>query len=124
MLKNRKLSHAIHQINWASFIMKLEQKAVEYDTFIYKIDRWFPSTKMCSVCGAIQNMPLSERIYKCACGNMMNRDLNAAINIRNVMLNDNKSLEYSDNKHGEILRPLRLNYVYSGNFNEVFTKTA
>ena len=46
------------------------------------VDRWFPSSKTCSRCGAInKDLTLSDRIYRCDCGNAMDRDLNAAINI-------------------------------------------
>jgi putative transposase len=47
------------------------------------VDRWFPSSKTCSACGVIHDMPLSDRMMSCGCGNEMDRDLNAAINLRN-----------------------------------------
>ena len=122
MIKNRKVSHAIHNINWGSFLTKLSQKALEYGTTIFKIDRFFPSSKMCSQCGNIkQDLKLSDRIYICDCRNKIDRDLNAAINIRNYYLKEN-SLEYNDNKHRETIRPKRLYYNLKGSFNEVFTK--
>ena len=44
--------------------------------------RWFPSSKTCSACGHIQDMPLKERVYRCQhCGQVMDRDLNASINL-------------------------------------------
>lgn len=48
-----------------------------------KIDKWFPSTKKCSCCGAEKHMTLSERIYQCSCGYLADRDYNSAINIKN-----------------------------------------
>ena len=48
-----------------------------------KIDKWFPSTKKCSCCGAEKEMTLSERIYQCSCGYVSDRDYNSAINIKN-----------------------------------------
>jgi putative transposase len=120
MIKNRKLSHSIFMSSWLSFTSKLEQKAIEYDSKIVKIDRFFPSSKLCSNCGQIKKeLLLSERIYKCDCGLEIDRDLNAAINIRNKFLKDN-SLEYSDYKHGEIVRPRELTYNSQGSFVEVF----
>jgi len=48
-----------------------------------KVDRFFPSSKKCCKCGRIKKeLKLSERVYHCACGNKMDRDRNAAINIR------------------------------------------
>ena len=48
---------------------------------ILKVDRFFPSSKLCSNCGNIQDMPLNNRVYKCSCGLEIDRDLNASINI-------------------------------------------
>ena len=50
---------------------------------LVKVDRFFPSSKKCSKCGKIKKeLKLSERVYRCTCGNEMDRDRNAAINIR------------------------------------------
>jgi putative transposase len=123
MKQNRKLSRAIHNVNWSSFVVKLEQKAKEYDTEIYRINRFFPSSKMCSRCGMIKDdLKLSDRNYRCDCGLEIDRDLNAAINIKKNYLVNKKSLEYSDyNKRGEIIRPRHLIYQSQGGFIEAFT---
>ena len=58
---------------------KLEEQGKE----MVKIDKFYPSSKRCSICGQIKkDLKLSDRIYKCICGNCMDRDVNAAINIR------------------------------------------
>ncbi|MDF4746102.1 zinc ribbon domain-containing protein, partial [Vibrio parahaemolyticus] len=49
---------------------------------LVKIDKWFPSTKMCNRCGNKKEMPLCERTYACSCGHTIGRDYNAAINIK------------------------------------------
>ena len=119
MIKNRKLSHSIFMSSWSSFTSKLEQKAVEYDSKIVKIDRFFPSSKLCSNCSQIKkDLTLADREYICDCGFTMDRDLNASLNIRNKFLKDN-SLEYNENKHGEIVRPRELIYQSQGSFVEV-----
>ena len=119
MIKNRSLSHSIFMSSWSSFTSKLEQKAGEYDSKVVKIDRFFPSSKLCSNCGQLkQDLTLVDREYICDCGFKMDRDLNASINIRNKFLKDN-SLEYSENKHGEIVRPRELIYQSQGSFVEV-----
>ena len=49
---------------------------------LIKIDKWFPSSKMCGFCGNInKNLTLSDRVWTCDCGQILNRDENAAINI-------------------------------------------
>jgi putative transposase len=62
-------------------------------TFI-KIHKYYPSTKTCSVCGNIQDIALSQRVYICECGNKMDRDHNAAINIATQGLLNNLQTEY------------------------------
>lgn len=63
-------------------IRQLEYKSSWKDKTFVKIDKWFPSSKMCNSCGTVHNMPLSQRSMDCACGNRMDRDYNAALNIR------------------------------------------
>lgn len=118
MKQNRKLAHAIHYINFGSFLGKLKQKALEYETDIITIGRFFPSSKLCSNCGQIKKeFLLSERIYKCDCGLEIDRDLNAAINILREGLNS-LSLEYNDYKHGENVRLKEIIYNFNGQFSE------
>jgi len=70
---------------WGAFTWMLGYKLVDQGKYLVKISRWFPSSKACSACGAVKNeMPLSERIYRCSCGATIDRDLNAAINIRDA----------------------------------------
>ncbi|MDO4478793.1 MAG: RNA-guided endonuclease TnpB family protein [Lachnospiraceae bacterium] len=68
---------------FGAFIEKLEYKLERKGKIFIKIDRFYPSSKTCSRCGKIKaELTLSERTYICCCGNRMDRDLNAAINIR------------------------------------------
>ncbi len=65
----------------------LEYKARWYGREVIAIDRWFPSSKLCSVCGTLQDkMPLSVRTWTCDCGTTHDRDVNAAKNILAVGL--------------------------------------
>ena len=83
MVKNRKLSKSIADQGWAMFIQQLEYKSLEKGGKTVKIDRFAPSTKTCSNCGCKQKMSLGNRIYQCeSCGFVIDRDLNAAINIK------------------------------------------
>lgn len=83
MLKNRKLSRAISEAGFYEFARQLEYKCRLWGIEFLKADRFFPSSKLCSNCGCKKDkLKLSERTYHCEhCGNIMDRDLNAAINL-------------------------------------------
>lgn len=84
MMKNHHLARAVSDVSFFEFRRQLEYKCKWYGSELVVIDRWYPSSKLCSRCGAINNdLKLSDRIYKCDCGLEIDRDLNAAINIRN-----------------------------------------
>lgn len=84
MLKNRKLAKHIADASWFSLIQKLEYKAKAQGKHLVKIDQWFASSKTCSCCGyKMGSLPLSVRNWTCpACTAVHDRDVNAAINIR------------------------------------------
>lgn len=83
MLKNHCLAKAIADVGWSEFVRQLEYKAKWYGRTIVKIDRWYPSSKTCHVCGWVkQDLTLEDRVYVCEdCGNVTDRDYNAACNI-------------------------------------------
>jgi len=74
---------SVHDNGWGMFTTFLEYKLKEQGKQLVKIDKWFPSTKKCSCCGKEKEMPLSERVYECSCGFVLDRDHNSAINIKN-----------------------------------------
>ncbi|MGW4422602.1 RNA-guided endonuclease InsQ/TnpB family protein [Streptosporangium sp. NPDC004631] len=77
-----KLAKSVHDAGWSQFVGMLEYKAARYGRYLGKIDRWFPSSKLCSACGTIApSMPLNVRSWVCPCGAAHDRDVNAAINI-------------------------------------------
>jgi putative transposase len=82
MMANRKLSKAVADVGIFELNRQLEYKSQWYGKQVVKISRWEPSTKKCSACGNIKVMKLSQRIYECECGLVMDRDENAAINIK------------------------------------------
>lgn len=85
MLKNDKLAQSIADCGFYEFKRQLMYKAQKFGCEVILADRWFPSSKLCSACGHKQDMPLSERIYSCGnCAHVVDRDLNAAINLRKV----------------------------------------
>jgi len=82
MKKNKKLSKSISDAGWSQLVSFLEYKAKNRGKTLQRIDRWFPSSKMCRICGAIkEDLSLSDREWQCECGHLHNRDLSAAINI-------------------------------------------
>ncbi len=81
--KGFSLGKATMDNGYGKFIELLSYKFLERGKQIIKVDQFFPSSQMCSVCGSIKKIPLSQRTYVCHCGLMIDRDLNAAINIRN-----------------------------------------
>ncbi|WP_326645634.1 transposase [Nonomuraea fuscirosea] len=77
-----KLATSVHDAGWSRFVNMLEYKAKRYGRTFARIDRFFPSSKLCSTCGALQDeMPLNIRSWTCPCGAVHDRDVNAAINI-------------------------------------------
>ncbi|MEV6863163.1 transposase [Streptosporangium subroseum] len=81
-LARTKLARSVHDAGWSQFTAMLEYKAKRYGRHFAKIDRWFPSSKLCSACGTVAtSMPLNVREWSCPCGAVHDRDLNAAINI-------------------------------------------
>ena len=83
MMKNRHLSKAVQQQGFYEFRRQMEYKSEWNNIQVIIADRFFPSSKLCSCCGKIKkDLKLSERIYKCECGNIIDRDLQAALNLK------------------------------------------
>ena len=83
MMKNRHLSKAIQQQGLYEFRRQIEYKSEWNNIPVTIADRFFPSSKLCSCCGCIKkDLKLSDRIYKCECGNIIDRDYQAALNLK------------------------------------------
>ena len=82
LLKNGTLARAISDAAWSELRSMLEYKARWYGRHVIAVDRWLPSSKLCSNCGNVQDkMPLGVRTWTCGCGITHDRDVNAARNI-------------------------------------------
>jgi putative transposase len=82
MLKNHRLASAIADCGFYEFKRQLEYKADWYGAKLTIVDRFYPSSQLCSSCHHRQKMPLHKRIYECGnCGEKIDRDLNASINL-------------------------------------------
>lgn len=83
MMKNRHLSKTVQQQGFYEFRRQIEYKAEWNNIPVIIADRFFPSSKLCSCCGNIKkDLKLSDRIYKCECGNVIDRDYQAALNLK------------------------------------------
>ena len=78
------LGKSTNDNGFGMFRTRLQQKLEIQGKKLIKIDKWFPSSKMCRFCGCINSdLKLSDRVWTCSCGQTLNRDENAAINILN-----------------------------------------
>jgi putative transposase len=101
MLKNKNLSRAISDMGWYKFKELIEYKCEWYGKNLSIIGRFDPSSKTCSNCGSInKNLTLKDREWTCqVCGSQHDRDINAAINIRNFGLRNQPSVTKSEWLH-------------------------
>ncbi len=85
MMKNRHLSKAVASQKFYEFKTKLLAKCKENGIELRIVDRWFPSSKTCHCCKSIKkDLKLSDRIFRCDCGYIEDRDFNAALNLRDA----------------------------------------
>lgn len=98
MLKNSHLANSIQSVAWSEFVRQLRYKADNEGKHIVFIGRFEPSSKTCSKCGYINSeLTLSDRKWTCThCGEVHDRDVNAAVNIRDFALHHNNLIGYSD----------------------------
>ena len=85
MMKNRCLSKAVASQKFYEFRKRLKAKCDENGIELRVADRFYPSSKTCHHCGSVRkNLKLSDRIYRCECGYVADRDLNAALNLKDA----------------------------------------
>ena len=86
MMKNRHLSKAVASQKFHEFRTKLKIKCDDNGIELRIVDRWYPSSKICHCCGNIKkDLKLSDRIYRCDCGYVEDRDFNASLNLRDAI---------------------------------------
>ncbi len=90
MMKNRRLARHIGDAAWNGFVMKLAYKAEQAGVHLVKTDQWYARSKTCHCCGhKMAEMPLKVREWQClSCHAEHDRDINAAINIRQKGITD------------------------------------
>lgn len=85
MMKNKHLSKAVASQKFYEFRTKLKTKCDDNGIELRVVDRFYPSSKLCHCCGSIKkDLKLSDRIYKCECGYIEDRDVNASLNLRDA----------------------------------------
>ena len=83
MMKNRHLSKAVQEQGFFWFRKQLEYRCSDKGIQLIVADRFYPSSKLCSCCGNIKkDLKLSDRVYRCECGNIIDRDFQASINLK------------------------------------------
>jgi putative transposase len=104
MVKNHKLAQSINDVGWGMFVSMLEYKAEWTGKNILRIGRFDPSSKTCNCCGKInKELTLKDRQWTCnGCGSVLNRDVNAAINIKNFALKNHLSAEHRLKNRNEL----------------------
>lgn len=86
MMKNRHLSKAVASQKFCEFRKKLNVKCADHEIELRVVDRFYPSSKLYHNCGRIRkDLKLSDRIYRCTCGYVEDRDLNANLNLRDAV---------------------------------------
>lgn len=97
IMKNHKLAKSLADVSFYEFNRQLEYKANYQNKEIYRVGKFYPSSKTCCICGNIkQDLKLSDRIYKCEiCKNIIDRDINASINLHKFV-NKNVGLVWSE----------------------------
>ena len=86
MMKNRHLSKAVASQKFYEFRTRLKAKCNDNGIELRVADRFYPSSKLCHCCGQIKkDLKISDRIYRCACGYVEDRDFNASLNLRDAV---------------------------------------
>lgn len=116
MTKNYKLAKAVVDASFGEIRRQLDYKSNWTGGRISLVDRFFPSSKTCSNCSSIQDMPLNKRVYSCGCGLEMDRDLNAAINLEKYTASSAEFKAYGENIS------LASDSLEASNLNEVRNK--
>lgn len=82
-MKNKHLSKAVQSQGFYEFHRQLEYKCKDKGIKLIVADRFYPSSKLCSCCGTVKkDLKLSDRIYRCECGNVIDRDFQASLNLK------------------------------------------
>ena len=86
MKKGLNLGKSVSDIGWGKFTQILEELCNKLGKLLVRVDRWYPSSKTCHYCKNMRkDLKLSDRIYRCDCGYIEDRDFNASLNLRDAL---------------------------------------
>ncbi len=110
MVRNHKLARSINDVSWSMFVSMLDYKSKWYGSTLFKVDRFYPSTQLCSNCGnrkiGEEKIGLDVRLYHCdKCNFECGRDYNASLNLLNYY-NDMKELERRNTVRSTEMKPV------------------
>jgi putative transposase len=122
MMKNHCLARSIGDVGLSEFRRHVNYKAIWRDCQVIVANRFFPSSKRCCDCGQIKSdLTLSDRVYVCDCGNEIDRDLNAAINLEQYgTASSAGNYAYGESGSGSIFWLGETGLVEVGNEQEVW----
>ena len=98
MVRNHRLAQSISDVSFGELVRQMEYKAALNGVAIKKADRFYPSSKTCSVCGNVKtDLRLSDRTYRCnKCGAVLDRDYNASLNLLGLLVNHQIGADYPE----------------------------
>ena len=104
MTRNHRLAQAVNDVSFGELRRQIEYKAATNGVKVLKVDRFYPSSKTCSVCGAVkEDLKLSDRTYRCdKCGAMFDRDYNASRNLLGQLVNHKIGTDYPESTPADL----------------------
>ena len=98
MVRNHRLAQSISDVAFGELVRQVEYKSALNGVTVKKADRFYPSSKTCSVCGNVKtDLKLSERTYRCdKCGAVIDRDYNASLNLLGLIVNHQIGADYPE----------------------------
>lgn len=122
MIKNRKLSKAISDVGFYEFRRQIEYKANWYGRKVIFVNTFYPSSKLCSNCGwKNENLTLTDRVFECkVCNNIIDRDMNAAINLKQWYTGSSLGIDASEDRSSSSLGLISLSLKEESNIKSNF----
>ena len=104
MTRNHRLAQAVSDVSFGELRRQIEYKAATNGVKVLKVDRFYPSSKTCSVCGAVkEDLKLSDRTYRCdKCGAVFDRDYNASRNLLGQLVNHKIGTDYPESTPADL----------------------
>ena len=104
MTRNHRLAQAVNDVSFGELRRQIEYKAATNGVRVLKVDRFYPSSKTCSVCGAVKDdLTLRDRTYRCdKCGAVFDRDYNASRNLLGQLVNHKIGMDYPESTPADL----------------------